>query len=254
MTARPALYLLLVVVATAAAVLSSFAALEGSTPLVSDVERRPWPRHPGYLAGADGSVRGPSGRILRTYQDNDGRLSFGVRRGGRTTTVRVHVVVAEAWHGPRPAGTEAAHGNGDNSDNRPCNDKRLHGTVVRGEKSHLSRLTEEAIRAIRAQYATGQYSHEDLGAAFDVAPATIGLALQGRTWAHVADGPGPLSRPRTVNRGERNARARLTEAAVHEIRAAHAGGESISALARQFNVARTAIQSIIWGRTWRHVQ
>jgi hypothetical protein len=65
---------------------------------------------------------------------------FGTRKG-------VHVLVAEAFHGPRPIGYEVRHLNGNAHDNRASNlawgtpaenaqDKRLHGTDWQANKTH----------------------------------------------------------------------------------------------------------------------
>lgn len=85
------------------------------------VERRPWPRHPGYLIGSDGTIVGPSGRLLVLVRHQSGYLCFSARIGagtgrGRPTLARVHVAVCETFHGPRPPGYHAAHDNGDKSD------------------------------------------------------------------------------------------------------------------------------------------
>jgi len=54
-------------------------------------------------------------------------------------------------------------------------------------------------------------------------------------------------------RGERHHQAKLTEQAVREIRAEHAAGVSMKAIARQRGLAYTAIRSVITRKTWRHV-
>lgn len=52
--------------------------------------------------------------------------------------------------------------------------------------------------------------------------------------------------------GERNYRAKLTDDAVRDIRR-RAATETVSALAREYDVARSAIQRVIDGRGWRHL-
>ena len=54
------------------------------------------------------------------------------------------------------------------------------------------------------------------------------------------------------HRGERNGRARLTEAQVEEIRARYvAGGVSQFALAEDYSVAQTTISAIVRGKNWK---
>jgi hypothetical protein len=55
-------------------------------------------------------------------------------------------------------------------------------------------------------------------------------------------------------RGERNGRARLSEADVRSIRAALRSGGAQRALARSFGVATSTIHDIATGRRWTHVR
>lgn len=102
-------------------------------------------------------------------------------RGGRWI-VGAHVVVCEAWHGPRPAGMQVAHGNGVRTDNRPENlswkvpvgnaaDRLRHGT-------HGHRLTRDQVAAIRASDGT----RNELAIRYGVTPGTISHVRTGHTW------------------------------------------------------------------------
>ena len=55
------------------------------------------------------------------------------------------------------------------------------------------------------------------------------------------------------SKGEMQAAAKLTNAAVLEIRSAHENGESNKSLARRFSVSDSAIWSVIHGRSWKHI-
>src|SRR5260221_10985959 len=61
---------------------------------------------------SDGRQAG--GMMLTPYGDEDGYQRVSI--AGRT--VAVHILVLEAFAGPKPPGMEACHGNGD----RSCND------------------------------------------------------------------------------------------------------------------------------------
>lgn len=87
------------------------------------------------------SARGPgrSERVRSLSADRYGYLTVGLSRDGKQTTHRVHVLVAVAFHGERPAGLQARHLNGNQTDNRADNlawgtrvenarDKIAHGT------------------------------------------------------------------------------------------------------------------------------
>ena len=147
------------------------------------VERRPWPTDPRYLAGEDGSVLGPSGREVGTVNPTTGYVNVSSKSKARGRwIVGAHVIVCEAWHGPRPSGMQAAHGNGVRTDNRPGNlswkpppgnqaDKLRHGT-------HGRRLTREQVAAIRA---SGE-SRAALAVRYGVSPGTISHVRTGYTW------------------------------------------------------------------------
>lgn len=61
------------------------------------------------------------------------------------------------------------------------------------------------------------------------------------------------ARPECVARGERHGQAKLTEAAVREIRAAVAAGHGPTELARRFGVSRQRIRGIVKRIEWKHV-
>jgi hypothetical protein len=56
-----------------------------------------------------------------------------------------------------------------------------------------------------------------------------------------------------VRRGESNARAKLTDATVRELRAAWRAGESIKSIVARTGLATGTIHPMLHGHTWRHV-
>ena len=56
-----------------------------------------------------------------------------------------------------------------------------------------------------------------------------------------------------TRRGERHPKARLTEHDVRLIRELSAQGLSQRVLARKFEVGKNAVESVLTGKTWRHV-
>lgn len=153
------------------------------------MNRRPWPRDPRYLVGEDGSIVGPSGRVLRQFVNSRGYLATS---GARS----VHVIVCETFHGPRPVGHEVAHRNGIRTDARAANlrwstrvdnhaDKVSHGTLVRGSDHYRTHLTEDDVRAIRAAAASGVSQHA-LGRRYGISNITVSAIVTRRNWRHVA--------------------------------------------------------------------
>lgn len=170
----------------------------GHIPAELAAGRRPWPREPRVLVGADGSIVGPQGRLLTPWlaERDYWRISvYRVDGVARLYQPFVHVVVCEAFHGPRPDGKWAAHENGDPGDSRAENlswkthveneaDKLRHGTHMQGEDVYCAKLTERDVVAIRAARSAGATLVE-LEARYGVHMATISKVARRATWKHV---------------------------------------------------------------------
>lgn len=61
-------------------------------------------------------------------------------------------------------------------------DRIVHGTWLHGETCHAAKLTEEAVRQIKAT-SPGADAARDLGRQFNVSPKTIRNVWRGDTWA-----------------------------------------------------------------------
>jgi hypothetical protein len=131
-------------------------------------------------------------RPLKPGSNKQGRLQVTLCSDGVMRRFQVHKLVLEAFVGPCPDGLEACHGDGDHRncslgnlrwDTRESNraDAIRHGTHVCGEKSGLSRLTEDQVRAIRAS----SESQRDLAVQFGVSQPNIHAIITRRTWKHI---------------------------------------------------------------------
>lgn len=58
----------------------------------------------------------------------------------------------------------------------------------------------------------------------------------------------------SLNSGERNGKAKLTNAQVASIKQMHRNGIPRDKLVQDFNVSKSTIQRIIIGRFWKHVK
>jgi len=140
------------------------------------------------------------GRIMKASPTGADYLTVALCRGdGTKKTHMIHVLVMEAFAGPRPTGMQVLHGPGGHLDNRwPENlswgtafqnngpDKYRDGTQARGEKQHLAKLTEDAIRDIMARGTNGPRGiRAQLAREYGVHKGTIGRVLDGKTWRHV---------------------------------------------------------------------
>lgn len=159
--------------------------------------------YPGYEVSDCGRVRRRTagkrtfaGRILLAGDRGNGYLRVCLRDMGRVKTAFVHHLVAEAFHGPRPAvHWHAAHLNGNRRDNRSVNlawvspdenekHKLRHGTQACGEKQGSSKLSAADVEFI-LRFERYRGSYLILASKFSVSPSTIGLIVRRKTWRHI---------------------------------------------------------------------
>jgi hypothetical protein len=199
------------------------------------------------------------GRILKPHM-RKGYLCVTFWRHSVGTHQPLHRLVAATFLGPCPSGMECCHGKGGVLDNRLANlyydthenntrrDKVRDGTMAEGVRHGMSKLTEAQVTEIRERYAAGENQYK-LARAFSVHQATIQRMLAGKTWDHVS-GPLPAAR---ASRGEVLSQAKLTAAAVAEIRVRYASGELQEPLAREYGVCVSTISKVIKRKAWDHV-
>jgi hypothetical protein len=179
-------------------------------PAKSTATYRAIPDSIGYRVGDDGSVwsclqrvyAGGHGRGVSYQPCGDWvRMNPEVTDGGyldvqiRGEHRLVHRLVLEMFVGPCPAGMEAAHNNGDPSDNRLDNlrwatpasnqsDRVEHGTDSRGEKHGQHKLTEKDITDIIRLTDSGA-SRVVIGRQFGIHPTTVRRIAKGLAWKHI---------------------------------------------------------------------
>jgi hypothetical protein len=165
-------------------------------------ELRPIPGFEGYFATSDGQVLGRHGRPLAFHVDDDGykRVSLAVGRGKDARRVHrgIHQAVCASFNGVCPEGMVARHLDGSKRNNTPDNlkwatilenaaDREVHGTVPRGEKSGVAKLTDDDVYSIRCFLAV-DFSQRELAALFAVSQSTVHLINKKATWSHVTRG------------------------------------------------------------------
>jgi hypothetical protein len=147
-----------------------------------------------------GHARGATpGRILKPAQNLKGYLHVSLSRSQKRRDAEVHRLVAEAflWHAPSPD-HEVNHKNGNKQDNRVenlewvtrCQNvqhsvRQLHADRAKGEENGHAKATAREVRRIRQLYASGKYSHMQLGEMFGLGHTTIGAIVRRETWKHV---------------------------------------------------------------------
>lgn len=143
-------------------------------------------------------MRFHAGRILKPAPHNAGypkvNLCRGKDGGYRRKCAYVHRLVLEAFEGPCPPGMEACHGPGGPDDNRwpesglhwgtleeNGHDKVRDGTIVRGERVAVSKLSEAAVLEIREALASGEMQ-KAIAARYDVWDSEISRINTGQRW------------------------------------------------------------------------
>lgn len=63
--------------------------------------------------------------------------------------------------------------------------RKAHKPYPRGENCHSSKLTNEKVKNIRAEYAQGKISYPALGKKYDLHPVHIARVVRREVWANV---------------------------------------------------------------------
>lgn len=160
---------------------------------------RPIDAAPSYSVSSFGRVArvhgGQGARPLLRRQDleNSGYYRVRLFENGKQIRLSVHRLVATAFLGPPPTKKhQVAHYDNDKTNNCVENlrwatcaeniaDKNRHGTQARGETQTKAKLTNEAVRAIRASDLT----NAELSRQFNVSWTTIDRVRKRQNWAHV---------------------------------------------------------------------
>ena len=114
----------------------------------------------------------------------------------------------------------------------------------------FSKLTEEQVADMRRKYAAGGTTHKELAEEYGVWGATICRILKGDLWTHL-EVPHYQSRGR---KGVHNAKAKLTEDQVRDIRARCASGnETQKSIAKEFGLHPRTVCKIHRREKWGHL-
>ena len=171
-------------------------------------EMRPIPGYPNYYITMSGDVysslktiKGLKYRKLKGSPNNQGYPTVGLTSAFGVTHYGIHRLVMETYQGPCPFGMEVRHldGNKLNShfDNlvygtpkQNANDNKIHGVTIRGEQHGSAVLTEEIVKNVKEDYATGTYTYADLDSKYGLPGDHSGgyacRLVRGQLWGHVA--------------------------------------------------------------------
>lgn len=130
-------------------------------------------------------------RTLKRSLTARGYFAVGLYRKNVMTNRFVHVLVLEAFVGPKPPGMQCCHGNNLRNDNRLWNlrwdtskanqaDRIAHGTMLAGESAPNAKLTNAQAQEIRREYKHGNGCA--LARQFGVSQTTVWHIVQGKIY------------------------------------------------------------------------
>jgi hypothetical protein len=160
-----------------------------------------------YEVSSHGRVRRrATGHILRPWIAAKRYHYVNLRGVNVKRKVGVHVLVAEAFHGPRPSPKhEVAHWDGSGTHNLAGNlrcathlenvgDQKRHGTVhapvFRGASHPRAKLGDQDVLHIRSVYSGRRGGLKDLADFYCVDSSTISRVARGIGWVGSVDSPG----------------------------------------------------------------
>jgi hypothetical protein len=161
------------------------------------IEIRPIPDCPGYFAAKHGAVLSiKSGFVkeLSARLNEDGYKRATLSVDSVRVESSIHRLVAKTWLGMPKPGEQVNHKNGIKTDNRVENlewvsvkENNIHAINVlgkrRGENNALAKLTEDQVRAIRADTRILTEIAKDYGIYF----STVHKIKKRESWRHVKD-------------------------------------------------------------------
>jgi hypothetical protein len=132
-------------------------------------------------------------RPLKLIRDSHGYLKVNLAGGGKQESRQIGHFYLSAFVGPRPGGMRCCHRDDNKTNNDPANlywgtqlqnmqDKVRNGNQARGEKSGKAKLTEAAVRELRAA------RHDQIGemaTKFGISQRNARDIRARKTWKHV---------------------------------------------------------------------
>ena len=142
--------------------------------------------------GTEAYIDASYSKPLKPIKTPKGYAQVSVSCNGKIRPIGIHVMVADAFIGPRPPGAEVRHLDGDNSNNRPSNlaygtskdnaaDRLRHGRYFSGGTHRNAKLTDAQAEEIRQLRSAGA-KVKLLARRFGVSIATIEAIIYGRSY------------------------------------------------------------------------
>jgi hypothetical protein len=146
--------------------------------------------------GARNEIGGPWRKMKTDLLPGSIRVLVSMTRGDKVYKRKVHQLVLEAFVGPRPAGMEGCHEDGNPGNNAKGNlrwgthqsnqqDMVRHGRTRKGERNPQAKLNPEKVCKIREESAAGVRSHVQIAKDHGVCRQTVDDIASRRIWKHI---------------------------------------------------------------------
>lgn len=146
---------------------------------------------------SDGGMERRRGQMMFCCAHHSGYTLTKLRRNGKARPVFVHVLVAEAFLGPKPSPAhQVAHQDGSRNNNAVGNlrwatpqqnigeDRNAHGRTMRGEAHTKTSFSNSDIYAIRQRSADGE-TRSSIAKSYGVSATCISCIVRRITWTHI---------------------------------------------------------------------
>jgi hypothetical protein len=135
-----------------------------------------------------------AGGLLALSPTKQGYARTSLWQRGKRASFLVHRLVLEAFNGPCPNGLEAAHLNGNRSDNALSNliwatrkenhsHKIIHGTQQFGSSCYNAKLSDDSAREIRRL--RGIVAGAELSRRYNIAASIVSAIQLGKSWRRI---------------------------------------------------------------------
>lgn len=154
------------------------------------------PNFPGYTIDTNGNVYSKRFGTPLKPRISHGYKNVGLYKNNKRHSVTVHRLVLDIFVGLRPDVMECRHLDGNKLNNCLKNlcwgtrseniaDRVLHGAGNRGEKSALSKLTEQDVRMIIYMWGTGEFSQQEIANVYCVRRTQVNRIINKKRWKHI---------------------------------------------------------------------
>lgn len=151
---------------------------------------------PRLVVRKDGTTARLQDRILKSRVDHYGYMAVILCVHGKHLTRKIHHLVLETFIGSAPAGHQAAHNDGDKTNNRLENlrwatpkdnsaDKIAHGTLCWGVGHGRAKLSEADVKQIR-ELLIQRIPHGVIAQRFGIHVNHVGRIKSGERWGRLA--------------------------------------------------------------------